>query len=377
MKLAFSLYKYFPFGGLQRDFLRIADECHQRGHDITAYAFAWQGDVPEWIDLHLVSKKGFSSQAKNKHFTRQVLSHIEKNPVDALVGFNKMPGLDVYYAADGCYESRVIELYGSVYRLGGRYRHFYDYENAVFGVDSKTEILMISDLQKPIFQQFYQTPSERMHMLPPGVARDRIAPINAAEVRAEFRREFNLEDDQKLLLMVGSGFKTKGVDRSISAWSNLPEKLRDKTQLFVIGQDNPKAILRQVKHLGLEDQFRVFAGRDDVPRFMLSADLLLHPARHENTGTVLVEAIVAGLPVLATDVCGYAHFITDADMGAVLASPYSDSMMQRNIQFLLEQDPQQWDIWRQRGKAFAESTDVYNMPSVAAEKIIQVAQAKN
>lgn len=377
MKLAFSLYKYFPFGGLQRDFLRIARECHERGHIIRAYAFAWQGDVPEWIDLHLIHKKGFSSQAKNKHFTRQVQSHLLQNPVDTLVGFNKMPGLDVYYAADGCYESRVTELYGSVYRLGGRYKHFYDYENSVFGVNSKTEILMISELQQPIFQQFYQTPSERMHMLPPGVARDRIAPDNAAEIRAEFRREFNIKDGQKLLLMVGSGFKTKGVDRSVSAWSKLPEKLRNQTQLFVIGQDNPKGILRQVKQLGLEDQFTVFAGRDDVPRFMLGADLLLHPARHENTGTVLVEAIVAGLPVLATDVCGYAHFISDADMGEVLASPYSDSMMQRNIQFLLEQDSQQWDVWRQRGKTFADSTDVYNMPSVAADKIIQVAQVKH
>ena len=34
MQLAFILYKYFPFGGLQRDFMRIALECQRRGHAI-------------------------------------------------------------------------------------------------------------------------------------------------------------------------------------------------------------------------------------------------------------------------------------------------------------------------------------------------------
>ena len=34
MQLAFVLYKYFPYGGLQRDFLRIARICQARGHSV-------------------------------------------------------------------------------------------------------------------------------------------------------------------------------------------------------------------------------------------------------------------------------------------------------------------------------------------------------
>ena len=64
-------------------------------------------------------------------------------------------------------------------------------------------------------------------------------------------------------------------------------------------------------------------GRSDIPRFLLGADLLIHPAYNENTGTVLLEALVAGLPVLVTDVCGYAHYITDANCGRVVPSPSS------------------------------------------------------
>jgi len=292
------------------------------------------------------------------------------------VGFNKMPGLDVYYAADGCYEARVTELYGNLYRLGGRYRHFSEYESAVFGTHSSTEILMISQLQIPIFQKFYGTPDQRLHMLPPGIARDRIAPDNADEIRREFRREFNIADDEQLLLMVGSGFKTKGVDRCVESWAQLPAELRKKTRLFVIGQDNPRAIKRQVKNLGLEAQFEIFSGRDDVPRFLLGADLLVHPARHENTGTVLVEALVAGLPVLVTDVCGYAHYIEKAGMGQVIPSPFSASALTQELQKLLNTSAETRELWRQRGREFASTTDVYSMPEAAAEHILRFAEAR-
>ncbi len=369
-RIAFCLYKYFPYGGLQRDFLRIAKLCHESGAVIRVYAYAWQGDLPEWVELCLVPKKGWTSQTRNRQFTQWVMQHRQHKPVDLLVGFNKMPGLDVYYAADGCYESRVTELYGSLYRLGGRYKHFSEYERAVFGETSITQVLMISKLQIPIFQKFYGTQSERLHLLPPGISKDRIAPVNASEVRAEFRKAFGIADDEKLVLMVGSGFKTKGVDRAVSALAALPAKTRDKTHLFVIGQDNPRSLLKQAQKLGVEKQFQIFDGRDDIPRFMQGADLLIHPARHENTGTVLVEALVAGLPVLVTDVCGYAHYVTDADMGRVLSSPFDLGALTDALSSMLSEVDSMADQWRQRGKAFSTKADVYSMPRVAAKKIL-------
>ena len=47
MRIAFCLYKYFPFGGLQRDFLRIALACQARGHAVRVYTLEWRGEVPE------------------------------------------------------------------------------------------------------------------------------------------------------------------------------------------------------------------------------------------------------------------------------------------------------------------------------------------
>ena len=71
---------------------------------------------------------------------------------------------------------------------------------------------MISETQKPFFKKYYNTQEERMHFLPPGISRDRIAPDNAEEIRLAKRLELNIADDEKLILMVGSGFIKKVFD---------------------------------------------------------------------------------------------------------------------------------------------------------------------
>ena len=111
-----------------------------------------------------------------------------------------------------------------------------------------------------------------------------------------------LGDDEILLLMIGSGFITKGVDRSLIAMAALPQSLLDRARLIVIGQDKPSAFRRMAGKLGLSNRVLILKGRDDIPRFLIGADLLVHPAYVENAGMVLLEAIVAGLPVIATDI---------------------------------------------------------------------------
>ena len=368
--LAFCLYKYFPFGGLQRDFMRIALACQARGYLIRVYALTWEGGLPEGFDLRLIQVKALSNHTRYERYNCQLQADLQTSPVTAVIGFNKMPGLDVYYAADPCYEAKAREQRGLWYRLSPRYKHFYRYEKAVFDEHAKTEVLMIAAQQKPLFQQYYRTPDQRLHMLPPGISRDRMAPVDAARIRAAFRAEFGLSDEDHLLLMIGSGFKTKGVDRSIKALAQLPDSLRQSTHLFVIGQDNPQAFIDLAHRLSVADNFRILSGRDDVPRFLLGADLLVHPAYNENTGTVLLEAVVAGLPVLVNDVCGYAHYVADAQAGRVMSSPFDLAVFAQVItDMLLSPEKTQW---QQNGIAFSKTADIYDMPEHAADIIAQV-----
>lgn len=370
MTLAFVLYKYFPFGGLQRDFMRIALECQRRGHAIRVYTPIWEGEIPPGFDVRVAPVKALFNHRRNEKFSAWLAADLARSPVDRVIGFNKMPGLDLYYAADGCFEDKAQTLRNPIYRRWGRYRHFADYERAVFAPESKTEILMISEVQQPLFIKHYRTPEARFHLLPPGIAQDRRAPANAAEIRAEFRREFKLADDDLLLVQIGSGFKTKGLDRSLKALAALPRSLRKRTRLIAIGQDDPKPFLLQVKALGLSDNVQILKGRSDIPRFLLGADLLIHPAYNENTGTVLLEAVVAGLPVLVTDVCGYAHYIDEAKAGRVVPSPFEQDAFNAMLKDMLEDDAARAE-WSRNGLAFADTADLYSMPQHAADLILR------
>ncbi|WP_339080274.1 glycosyltransferase family 4 protein [Pseudomonas sp. TMP9] len=369
MQLAFILYKYFPFGGLQRDFMRIALECQARGHAIRVYTPIWEGDVPAGFEVVVVPVKALFNHTRNEKLTAWVEADVAQRPVDRVIGFNKMPGLDVYYAADGCYEDKAQTLRNPLYKRWGRYKHFADYEHAVFAPESKTEILMISEVQQPLFIKHYHTPLQRFHLLPPGITADRRAPVNAGEIRAEFRAEFKLADSDLLLVQIGSGFKTKGLDRSLKALAALPRELKKRTRLIAIGQDDPRAFQLQAKALGVSDHVQILKGRSDIPRFLLGADLLIHPAYNENTGTVLLEALVAGLPVLVTDVCGYAHYITEADAGRMLSGPFEQSKLNHLLADMLADDSRR-ALWSRNGLAYAGCADLYSMPRHAADIIL-------
>jgi len=369
MQLAFILYKYFPFGGLQRDFLRIALECQRRGHRVRVYTLSWEGEMPPGFEVLIAPVRALFNHRRNEKFTAWVQADLAQRPVARVVGFNKMPRLDVYYAADPCYEDKAQTLRNPLYRRWGRYRHFAGYERAVFAPASRTQILMISEVQQPLFVRYYGTPAERFHLLPPGISTDRRAPANAGEIRRAFRREFALADDDLLLVQIGSGFKTKGLDRSLRALAALPEALKRRTRLIAIGQDDPRPFRLQVKALGLSERVEILRGRSDVPRFLLGADLLIHPAYHENTGTVLLEALVAGLPVLVTGVCGYAHYIAEADCGRVLSGPFDQAQLDRRLADMLA-DPAARARWAANGLAYAEQADLYSMPQRAAALIL-------
>ncbi len=376
--LAFCLFKYFPYGGLQRDFLRIARICADAGFAIRVYTLSWEGAAPTEFDVVIVPGRGLVNHVRYANYQRWLRQHLRRAPVDCVVGFNKIAGLDVYFAADPCYEHKARSLRSSLYRLLPRYRFFFQAERSVFDRKQKTQVLLLTERQRDDFVKYYNTEPERMRVLPPGVAPDRLPTGTTgdhAQTRAELRAEFDVGEDQLLLLSIGSGFATKGLDRTIQALAALPVKLRVRVHLMVIGQDDASSYLRLATRLGVGEHLRFLAGRDDVPRFLLAADLLLHPAYLESGGIVLLEGIVCGLPVIASAVCGYADYLVQANAGVVMAEPFEQHTYNKLLAATLA-DPEQRQRWRDNGRAFARSTSnqIYDLPQQAASIIISHAE---
>lgn len=375
MQLAFLLYKYFPFGGMQRDFRRFVEEVQARGHHCRIYYISWQGDPLEGADLRRVPASATSNHRRDERFLSWVQADLSKDPVDGVIGFNKMPGLDVYYAADPCYLEKARTERGWLYRRSARYRHFAAWELAVFGADSDTEILLISDTERLKFEQHYHTRPGRMHMLPPGVSRDRRASEDAPERRRAMRQSFGFEAQELVLLFVGSGFVTKGLDRAIQTVAKVREVQPNvQLRLLVVGQDKPGRFRRLSKRLGVADRVNFLGGRDDIPDLLLGADLLIHPARTEAAGIVLLEAVAAGLPVVVTDVCGYAHHVKAARAGFILPAPFSQDQLEQAVMRMI--DGVFRADCRQSALLYARLTDLYSMHALGAELMLELIRRK-
>ena len=368
MIVAFCLYKYFPFGGLQRDFMRIAQTVAARGHHVRVYTQSWEGERPDNFEVIEVPVTSRTNHGRNAQYHAWVESHLQAHPVDRIVGFNKMPGLDVYYAADVCYAEKVAREKGFFYRLTSRYRHYAAFERATFEQGKTTQLLMLTDKQIADFQRHYQTEAERFRILPPGIYPDRKYSQQIPNARAIYRQKNGIGAQQHLLLQVGSDFTRKGVDRSVRALAALPESVRRNTLLYVVGQDKPKKFAALAEKLGVKGNVRFFAGRDDVAELMAAADLLLHPAYQEAAGIVLLEAIAAGLPVLTTAVCGYAHYVADANCGDVLAEPFRQEALNEILRKALAQ-PALCTAWAENARHYADTQDLYSLPEKAADII--------
>ncbi|GAB1437936.1 glycosyltransferase family 4 protein [Providencia sp.] len=369
MNVAFCLYKYFPFGGLQRDFLRIASECQARGHHVRVYTQSWEGEKPQGFEIILVPVKSSTNHGRNEQYCNWVLAHLKQHPVDRIVGFNKMPGLDVYYAADVCYAQKVAEEKGFFYKLTPRYKHYAAFEKAVFAVGKPTQLLMLTPHQISHFKKHYATESERFHMLPPGIAQDRKYDKQIINAKQVYRAKNQIPESAFFLLQVGSDFKRKGVDRTLKAVAALPESIKKNTLLMVVGQDKPAKYQRLAQTLGIEQQVSFFSGRNDIAELMAAADILMHPAYQEAAGIVLLEAITAGLPIIVTQVCGYASFISKAQCGVVIDEPFEQHVLNVALQNSLQNSEQRMQ-WVKNAQHFADTEDLYSLPKKAADIIL-------
>jgi UDP-glucose:(heptosyl)LPS alpha-1,3-glucosyltransferase len=369
LKLVFCLFEYVPFGGMQRDLLKIARECMARGHTVTIYAGYWQGRKPDDIKVSVVSVKGFANHRRCESFSHNLLNIIPAEGFDLVVGFNKMPGLGIYFCADTCFAAKA-QSRGFLYRLTGRCRTYLRLEQVVFSMRDNIPILLLSEKEKEVYKKHYHTRDERFLLLPPGISRDCLAPDNAKEIRKSFREQIGILKSQHMVLMVGSGFKTKGVDRAIHAVAAMPSGIRE-TVLIIVGDDKSRSFQRLANRLHVGENVRFMGGRNDVRNFFLSADLLVHPSYRENTGSVLIEAMAAGLPVLATDVCGYSPHVERADAGRLIPSPFKQETMNKLMTEMLYSD--QSAFWRKNGIQYVKNADVFNLHKNAADIIEQVA----
>jgi UDP-glucose:(heptosyl)LPS alpha-1,3-glucosyltransferase len=322
MRIAFAIMKLFPGGGLQRDCVEIARHCRQRGHDIVILTSCKdESDFADDLAVAVLPIRQSSNHRMLKEFAASLRWAAALRQFDVLVGFDKLTHLDVLYCAD---PSICFRMTQERFRfLMPRYRTYLALERATFEPGRRTKVLVLSHKQLSEYRDVWRTPSERLSLLPPTVSIARRRPeYRRNGVRGALRADFGFTRRDWVWIAIGVQPHTKGLDRTIRALREFP-----KAKLLVVGLVETstraiEALAARAKRLGVADRISFLGHREDIPDLMAAADLLVHPARHDTTGTVILEAIVNGLPVVTTSACGYAQHVTAAQAGLVIDEPF-------------------------------------------------------
>jgi glycosyltransferase involved in cell wall biosynthesis len=137
----------------------------------------------------------------------------------------------------------------------------------------------------------------------------------------------DVPESARVLLAVARLTDQKGIDVAIRALAELP----DDTVLVVLGEGPERAtLLRLARDLGLESRAFLLGRVPDVAAWLGRATVLVHPARWEGFGLGVLEAMLAGLPVVATNVSALPELIVDGETG-VLVEPDDAAALARGI----------------------------------------------
>jgi len=372
--LAFVIERYFEFGGLQRDMHRIALACARSGHSVTIFTGFWKGPRDNTLKIELVDFRAYSNHKTIKNIESFVKSLQKEQKFDCIIGFNRVGGLDVYFGGDPCLKAKLQQNKRNWISFLPRYHTYIQMESKVFGPQSNTDILLISPVELSNIQEIYKTDPARIHLLPPGIDRERITgnPL-CGETRQSFRRSLGVAENELLILTIGSGFYTKGVDRAITAISTLPIQLKNRCKYVVIGIGKQKTFQKMADVVGIGSQIIFTGGRTDVGNFYYAADILLHPARTETAGHTLLEAMMTGLPVLVTENCGYAYHVKKAGGGRLCPEPFEQLQLNKILNEILT-NKQDLIQYGKNGFNYCETSDIYSMIEKAVEVILNRAR---
>jgi glycosyltransferase involved in cell wall biosynthesis len=172
---------------------------------------------------------------------------------------------------------------------------------------------------------------ERCIFIPNGVKLEKFHPVHREQKRL-LRKELRLPDGL-LVIFIGRLEKEKRVDHLIQIWPQVQQR-RPDTSLLILGRGSQAEKLKEMAGNGI-----VFGGSvDNVAPYLQTADLFVLPSVAEGLSNSLLEALAAGVPVLATPTGGTTDIVRHKTSGWLIQNFNAPSLLEDILAFL--GDPQ-------------------------------------
>jgi glycosyltransferase involved in cell wall biosynthesis len=174
--------------------------------------------------------------------------------------------------------------------------------------------------------------------------------------KQQARTDLKLPDDKIIIGTLANFYKTKGLDVLIDAVALLDEDIQSKIQVVIIGDGSERKNLEfRIMNYELGNCVKLMGKIPDASKFLKAFDIFVMPSRKEGFPYAILEAMAAGLPIIASNVGGMPEALGNAGM---IIKPEDPKALANAIKYLVGDNEKRNELSRtalQRSKLFTEA----------------------
>ena len=322
--------RFWPLvGGAETVMARLAAAFNERGAKATILTARWRRDWPEEIEHRGVRVVRLANPAVRfwgtYRYTRAMGNWLARHRQEFDIVYVSMLKHDAYAAVGAGREHGFpVALRAEGAGLSG---DCHWHLRATAGARIKRRTLRAgafvapsAAIERELVAAGYAR--DRIHFIPNGVPLP--PPVDAArkaEARAalaEHSRALTVEADAPAALFTGRLDQAKGLGELVLAWREVIER-HPRARLWLVGDgDYRERLAEMIESLGLRGGVVLAGAFDEVDDFLAAADLFVFPSHEEGMSMALLEAMAAGLPIVASDIPGNRSLIENGRHGRLV-----------------------------------------------------------
>ena len=197
----------------------------------------------------------------------------------------------------------------------------------LFAVKHSTYVITVNNEAKTFFTNFGAQP-EKIKVIPIAVDHSVFASANAS--RESTRKLMGLKPDDVLLIFVGRLDVEKNVEGLIKAYISLLDNGKlSNSHLLIVGSGSLREQAEKEIPTHLKSKFTFAGVRTDIPELLAASDIFVLPSFIEGCPTALIEAMVAGKALVASDIPSIAELVNDGHSGLLFKAGDIDGLAVR------------------------------------------------
>ncbi|MEK7544777.1 MAG: glycosyltransferase family 4 protein [Patescibacteria group bacterium] len=225
-------------------------------------------------------------------------------------------------------------------------------------------LIAISEKNRDLLEKNYPTLKDKTSVIANGIDLEKFEFQLASftkENHAEIRKNiFKVSEKTPVIITVAELHPRKGLLYLLEAAKKIQEKNTD-FKIIIVGSGPQKKVLeKKIQKLGLEREISLLGYQHNIPHLLAASDMFVLPSLNEAFGLVLLEAMAAKLPIIATKNGGIPEIITNNVTG-LLVLPAESSELAYAILRLLKNKDLAHRLAQEGHKLVKKSFDVRDM----------------